>query len=139
MVDDYIPFSQASIFWPTKFYLEKVASFMGNLGHFFSTIINIFGFNIRGTREEHKTLQALDELLENKFEPITFEKINYAKIGMNEKPLSLFFQLSTIFPILQHISTPSLINDYYLTNELCQISPVLGLCSKRYGVMNDYL
>lgn len=139
MVDEYKAFARVGVFWPTKFYLEKVASFIGNVGHFFSTVINIFGFNIRGTKEEHKILQAFDELLEDKLEPIDFEKINFARLSMNEKPTSILSSTQTQYLTLHYAPVTSVINDYYLTNEICQISPVLGLCSKRYGVMNDYL
>lgn len=139
MVDDYIPFSEAAIFWPTKFYLEKVASFFGNVGHFFSTVINIFGFNIRGTKEEHRILNALDELMGGSLNKTTFETINPSKIGINEKPTPFILTKKPTGLFLQRRLPRSLINNYYLTNEVTEASPVLGLCAKRYGVMNDYL
>ena len=110
------------------------------MGHFFSTVINIFGFSIRGTKEEQKILCAFDQVLETRLPLLTYEQVNPTKLGINEKPI-----LVKIAPLkkstrrVEQVLARSLINNYYSTNELCEISPVLGLCSKRYGVMNDYL
>jgi len=37
---------------PTKFYLEKFGSYLTESGYFFSTITNIFGYGISGTKED---------------------------------------------------------------------------------------
>jgi hypothetical protein len=37
---------------PTKFYLEKLCSYYSESGYFFSTIVNLVGYTIRGTKEE---------------------------------------------------------------------------------------
>lgn len=140
MIDDYFTFSSTAIFWPTKFYLEKVSSFVGNVGHFFSTVINIFGFNIRGTKEEHRIINAIHDILGSSSENMSFEVINFAKLGINEKAISLRtnYTMPTTLTV-QNALSRSLINNYYTTNELCLTSPVLGLCAKKYGVLNDFL
>jgi hypothetical protein len=52
--------------FPTKFYIEKASSFLSESFYYFSTITNVFGVNVRGTKEAPNIIRALLECLDVK-------------------------------------------------------------------------
>lgn len=123
--------------FPTKFYLEKVASYMSESAYFFSTVTNIFGRSIRGTKEGWKIVFALGELL-----GVIFEQQNVKEFSLDEEGRKSPFEPNVVpfssFELNNSLSS-SWINNYYDNTLLARISPVLSLCAKTYVSKGGYV
>ncbi|HMP27983.1 MAG TPA: hypothetical protein PKD85_00180 [Saprospiraceae bacterium] len=122
--------------FPVKFYMEKFGSYLTESGYFFSTFTNIYGFSIRGTREEWKVIAALTEFIFPQY-----NKLNKLVPKFNNVTGRLqLFSGSFVFDnfCMRKERMGSIINNYYISDLLSRISPILTLCSKAYTVLNDY-
>lgn len=132
-LEEFGPYNGVKL--PVKFYLEKTGAYFSESGYFFSTLTNIYGYSIRGTKEEWKILFALSEKLGLLLNKMLFKKINY-RYG---REVFFFFKKKTfkVFAVTEWI-TKSIVNNYYTTTVLSRLSLVLSLCAKKYTKLNDY-
>lgn len=126
--------SNRSLLLPTKFYLEKLSTFCNNAFNFFDTS-NHFSFKIPNTKEDWAILKALIEISTNNLNlsiELNFKKFFQLKKFLKAKyePLKLFYKKTT---------KRSVVNNYFSTNNVCRISPILSLASKAQNTNNNFL
>lgn len=110
---------------------------MSESAYFFSTVTNIFGRSIRGTKEGWKIVFALGELL-----GVIFEQQNVKEFSLDEEGRKSPFEPNVVpfssFELNNSLSS-SWINNYYDNTLLARISPVLSLCAKTYVSKGGYV
>lgn len=114
-----------------------MSSYFSESGYFFSTITNIYGYAIRGTKEEWKIVLAI-------FENLGFfctKLIKNYNCLMSRESMFITNKNKPILLINENSlkNAMSFINNYYNVTLMSRLSPILTLCSKSYVFKNDYI
>ena len=105
--------------------------------YFFSTVVNIAGYAIRGTKEEWRILAALLEISGSKSDEGFTKDFNQSfgrriTLSITNGPGDNYLHEKTSRPV------SSTLNNYYENGLLPRISPILSLCARTYVKKNDY-
>lgn len=116
--------------------MEKVGSYFSENGYFFSTLTNIHGYSIRGTKEEWKIFSGLMEFGGLRQILASTEDFKTFKFGRFLHILAIYFPRQRV-EFFNKIFASRILN-YYSNTLLSRISPVLSLCAKVYVTAEDY-
>jgi hypothetical protein len=130
-----------NVFLPTRFYFEKVASYINNAHNFFNTSYH-FSYKLPNTKEDFKIVAALLEFVS----PNSYDKntISSKLVNKVNSPLSEdrpYLEFLSQLDRGYFIGLPrrgSMINNFYNSSVISRVSSVLSLCSSRLVQINDY-
>ena len=125
------------LLFPTKFYIEKAASYISNTIFFFNTI-NPFSYSLRNTKEEWRIINSL---LEHGFSYFFSSDIQKSinKVLPKIQKLLNFFSLNVTYFYTHNNLQKSEINNYFITNIITYFSNNLQLASRLFRCLNDYI
>jgi hypothetical protein len=120
---------------PTSFYFEKPTSFLNNSFIFFN-LLTQFSIKIPNTKPEWKIIVALAEFING---PANFGNLNSLIPRFEFRLVDFFILKEAPFVFFRNLQKSSLINNFYLSNLISRLSPIMNLCSKKYTLVNDYI
>lgn len=133
--------SPLNVFLPTRFYFEKIASYINNTHNFFNTSYH-FSYKLPNTKEDFKIVAALLEFVSpNSYDKNTISSklINKVNIALSEdRPFIEFLNQLGWECFIGLPRRGSMINNFYNSSVISRTSSVLSLCSSRLVQINDY-